>query len=77
MLLPVSLVNAVESDGAFNFLHRIGLSAVLCDNSPWCGTGEGGCFGFSGGSAGEDPGVLIGVEDRELVLVIFGDEGRE
>lgn len=77
MLLPVSLVTAVESDGALNFLRRIGLSAVLCDNSLCCGTGEGGCFGFNVGSAGEESGVLIGVEDRELVLVIFGDEGRE
>ena len=71
---PVSLLG---SDGALNFLLRTGLSAVLCDNSLWCDTGDGGCFGLSGGRAGEDPGVLIGVDDTELVLVILGDEGRE
>ena len=77
VLLPVSLVAVVESDGALNFLLKTGLSAVLCDKSPWCSTGEGGCFGLNGGNAGEEPGVLIGVEDKELVLVILGEEGKE
>ena len=65
-----------ESEDTANFLHNTGLSTpVLCDNKTpvavWLRCG------FNGGRAGEEPGVLTGVDDTELLLVTFGDEGSE
>ena len=67
-----------ESEDIRSFLHTTGLSApALCDNKTpvvvWFKYG----LDFNGGRPGEEPGVLTGVVDTELLLVTFGEEGGE
>lgn len=74
-LVLSSLEDKSGDTGSF-FLHITGLSEPLCDNKTpavWfmCD------LDLNGGRAGEEPGVLTGVDDTELLLAIFGDDGNE
>lgn len=72
---PSSLEDKSE-DAVKLFLHSTGLSLPLCDNiTPvaWFRYS----LDFSGGRAGEELGVLTGVDDTELLFVSFGDDGNE